>query len=62
VDEPDQLAPSLGSLIYREVARNARAQAARLDEVLLIFRTVNPLGFLYGREGVSVEESSVVYS
>src|SRR3954447_21655257 len=31
VDEPDQPAPSLGSLTYREVARNARAQAARLD-------------------------------
>lgn len=33
VDEPDQPAPSLGSLIYREVARNARAQAARLDQL-----------------------------
>jgi len=31
VDEPDQPAASLGSLTYREVARNARAQAARLD-------------------------------
>ncbi|HEY1701933.1 MAG TPA: hypothetical protein VGG75_19675 [Trebonia sp.] len=31
VDEPDQPAPSLGSLTYREVARNARAQAAKLD-------------------------------
>jgi acyl-CoA synthetase (AMP-forming)/AMP-acid ligase II len=31
VDEPDQPAPGLGSLTYREVARNARAQAAKLD-------------------------------
>jgi fatty-acyl-CoA synthase len=31
VDEPDQPAPSLGSLTYREMAVNARAQAARLD-------------------------------
>jgi hypothetical protein len=31
-------------------------------EGLLVFRTANPLGFLFGREGVSVEESSVVYS
>jgi DNA-binding transcriptional ArsR family regulator len=31
VDEPDQSTPSLGSLTYREVARNARAQAAKLD-------------------------------
>jgi acyl-CoA synthetase (AMP-forming)/AMP-acid ligase II len=31
VDEPDQPAPSLGSLTYREVAANARAQAAKLD-------------------------------
>ncbi|MGZ4536173.1 MAG: AMP-binding protein [Nocardioidaceae bacterium] len=31
VDEPDQPAPSLGSLTYREVAAKARAQAARLD-------------------------------
>jgi fatty-acyl-CoA synthase len=31
VDEPDQPAPSMGSLTYREVAANARAQAARLD-------------------------------
>ena len=31
VDEPDQPAPSLGSLTYRQVAANARAQAARLD-------------------------------
>ena len=29
VDEPDQPAPSLGSLTYRQVAANARAQAAR---------------------------------
>ncbi len=31
VDEPDQPAPSLGTLTYREVAALARAQAARLD-------------------------------
>jgi len=31
VDEPDQPAPSLGTLTYRDVARNARAQAAKLD-------------------------------
>ena len=31
VDEPDQPAPSLGEVTYREVAANARAQAARLD-------------------------------
>ncbi|KDN23020.1 AMP-binding protein [Amycolatopsis rifamycinica] len=31
VDEPDQPAPSWGSLTYREVARRARAQAANLD-------------------------------
>ncbi|WP_370967899.1 AMP-binding protein [Amycolatopsis sp. cg9] len=31
VDEPDQPAPSWGSLTYREVARRARAQAAHLD-------------------------------
>src|SRR5699024_4158162 len=33
VDEPDQPAPSLGSLTYRDLATNARAQAARLDEL-----------------------------
>jgi acyl-CoA synthetase (AMP-forming)/AMP-acid ligase II len=33
VDEPDQPAVSLGELTYREVAANARAQAARLDEL-----------------------------
>jgi len=33
VDEPDQPAPSLGALTYREVAANARAQAARLDQL-----------------------------
>jgi len=33
VDEPDQPAPSLGSLTYREIATNARAQAARLDDL-----------------------------
>ena len=31
VDEPYQPAPSLGSLTYRQVAANARAQAAKLD-------------------------------
>ncbi len=31
VDEPDQPAPSLGELTYRQLAENARAQAARLD-------------------------------
>jgi len=31
VDEPDQPAPSWGSLTYREVGRRARAQAAGLD-------------------------------
>ena len=36
--------------------------ATPLGEGLLIFRTVNPLGFLFEREGVGVEESSVVYS
>jgi acyl-CoA synthetase (AMP-forming)/AMP-acid ligase II len=33
VDEPDQPAPSLGELTYHEMAANARAQAARLDEL-----------------------------
>jgi acyl-CoA synthetase (AMP-forming)/AMP-acid ligase II len=33
VDEPDQPAPSLGELTYRQFAANARAQAARLDEL-----------------------------
>jgi acyl-CoA synthetase (AMP-forming)/AMP-acid ligase II len=33
VDEPDQPAPSLGSLTYRQVAANARAQAAKLDSL-----------------------------
>jgi acyl-CoA synthetase (AMP-forming)/AMP-acid ligase II len=33
VDEPDQPAPSLGSLTYRELATLARAQAARLDQL-----------------------------
>src|SRR5947209_16999108 len=31
VDEPDQPAPSWGSLTYRAVAERARAQAAGLD-------------------------------
>ncbi|MFN2517747.1 MAG: AMP-binding protein [Jatrophihabitantaceae bacterium] len=33
VDEPDQPAPSLGELTYREMATLARAQAARLDQL-----------------------------
>ena len=33
VDEPDQPAPSLGELTYARMASNARAQAARLDEL-----------------------------
>jgi fatty-acyl-CoA synthase len=33
VDEPDQPAASLGDLTYREMATNARAQAARLDQL-----------------------------
>jgi acyl-CoA synthetase (AMP-forming)/AMP-acid ligase II len=33
VDEPDQPAPGLGELTYRQLAVNARAQAARLDEL-----------------------------
>ncbi|MEZ5145025.1 MAG: AMP-binding protein [Acidimicrobiales bacterium] len=33
IDEPDQPAPSLGSLTYRRVAELARAQAARLDQL-----------------------------
>jgi fatty-acyl-CoA synthase len=33
VDEPDQPAASLGELTYRQVAENARAQAARLDRL-----------------------------
>ena len=33
VDEPDQPAPSLGSLTYAQMAANARAQAARLDQL-----------------------------
>ncbi|HEY7048711.1 MAG TPA: AMP-binding protein [Jatrophihabitantaceae bacterium] len=33
VDEPDQPAPSLGELTYRELAGLARAQAARLDQL-----------------------------
>ncbi|MGN6606040.1 MAG: AMP-binding protein, partial [Jatrophihabitans sp.] len=33
VDEPDQPAPSLGELTYREIATLARAQAARLDQL-----------------------------
>src|SRR3954469_12885743 len=33
VDEPDQPAPSIGELTYREVARRARAMQAALDEL-----------------------------
>lgn len=33
IDEPDQPAPSMGELTYREVADLARGQAARLDEL-----------------------------
>jgi fatty-acyl-CoA synthase len=33
VDEPDQPAPSLGEVTYREMAALARAQAARLDQL-----------------------------
>ncbi|MBX3313030.1 MAG: long-chain-fatty-acid--CoA ligase [Actinobacteria bacterium] len=33
VDEPDQVAPSWGSITYREMARRARAQAAALDRL-----------------------------
>src|SRR5207237_2101246 len=33
VDEPDQPAPSLGEISYREMADLARAQAARLDQL-----------------------------
>jgi len=33
VDEPDQPAPSLGQLTYRQMATHARAQAARLDQL-----------------------------
>jgi acyl-CoA synthetase (AMP-forming)/AMP-acid ligase II len=33
VDEPDQPAASLGAITYRDMARYARAQAARLDEL-----------------------------
>src|SRR5689334_21897335 len=33
VDEPDQPAPSLGTLTYRRIDELARAQAARLDDL-----------------------------
>ena len=33
VDEPDQPAPSQGELTYRQMAANARAQAAKLDQL-----------------------------
>ncbi len=33
VDEPDQPAPSQGEVTYRQMAANARAQAARLDQL-----------------------------
>jgi hypothetical protein len=44
------------------IATLARDDGPLQLEGLLVFRTANPLGFLFGREGVSVEESSVVYS
>src|SRR5690606_17679650 len=45
-----------GIPVHRVLTDNA------LVEVLLIFRTANPLGFSSGREGACVEESSIVYS
>jgi acyl-CoA synthetase (AMP-forming)/AMP-acid ligase II len=33
VDEPDQPAPSLGELTYRQLGENAKAQAAKLDQL-----------------------------
>ena len=33
IDEPDQPAPSLGSLTYRELCERAHAQAAKLDQL-----------------------------
>src|SRR3954451_16139946 len=33
VDEPNQPAPSMGELTYRQVAANARAQAGKLDHL-----------------------------
>jgi fatty-acyl-CoA synthase len=33
VDEPEQPAPGLGEITYRETAALARAQAARLDQL-----------------------------
>jgi fatty-acyl-CoA synthase len=33
VDEPDQPAPSLGELTYRQIGENAKAQAAKLDQL-----------------------------
>jgi acyl-CoA synthetase (AMP-forming)/AMP-acid ligase II len=49
VDEPDQPAPDQGSFTYREMARMARAQAARLDQLGV------PLG---GRVAVISQNSS----
>jgi acyl-CoA synthetase (AMP-forming)/AMP-acid ligase II len=53
VDEPDQPAPSLGELRYREVAELARAQAARLDELEV------PVG---GRVAVISQNSARLYT
>src|SRR3712207_8992552 len=48
VDEPDQPAPSLGDLTYREVARRGRAVQAGLDE----------LGIAEGERGAGVSHNS----
>ena len=53
VDEPDQPAPSLGELTYRQVAENARAQAAKLDELGV------PVG---GRVAIVSQNSARLYT
>ncbi len=53
VDEPDQPAPSLGELTYRQVAENARAQAAKLDQLGV------PVG---GRVAVVSQNSARLYT
>ncbi len=53
VDEPDQPAPSLGELTYGQVAENARAQAARLDELGV------PVG---GRVAIVSQNSARLYT
>ena len=53
VDEPDQPAPSLGELTYREIATLARAQAARLDQLGV------PVG---GRVAVISQNSARLYT